>query len=443
MKEDITMSKKEVLQIEVFEKLVRKEIKQKTVANLLELSIRQVQRKIHNFKLHGAESLIHKSRGKTSNNKIPQEKLDRAMELIKEKYYDFAPTLASEKLLENHKIKLSVEKLRQEMIEVGIWKPKRKKKAQVHQLRERRACFGELVQLDGSPHDWFEGRAPRCNLNVAIDDATGKSTLKFSQVETTQDYFKLVEKYFFRCGLPIALYVDKHSIFRVNTPTNLDLNKPSKNESEGLTQFGRAMKELGVELIFANTAQAKGRVEKVNRTLQDRLVKEMRINHITGIEEANQFLPKFINKFNHRFSVKPRSGVDMHRKLDKRIDLTKILCTKETRVISKNLTFQYNNTIFQIKTKRSAYTLRKTTITLCERYDGTIKVLDSRDKLLEYTTIKKLPNTRATNGKLLNHKLDAILVAQAQTNYQKRNPWESNLDELTTDNYYYKPNGAV
>lgn len=443
MKEDITMSKKEVLQIEVFEKLVRKEIKQKTVANLLELSIRQVQRKIHNFKLHGAESLIHKSRGKTSNNKIPQEKLDRAMELIKEKYYDFAPTLASEKLLENHKIKLSVEKLRQEMIEVGIWKPKRKKKAQVHQLRERRACFGELVQLDGSPHDWFEGRAPRCNLNVAIDDATGKSTFKFSQVETTQDYFKLVEKYFLRCGLPIALYVDKHNIFRVNTPTNLDLNKPSKNESEGLTQFGRAMKELGVALIFANTPQAKGRVEKVNRTLQDRLVKEMRINHITSIEEANQFLPKFINKFNHRFSVKPRSGVDMHRKLDKRIDLTKILCTKETRVISKNLTFQYNNTIFQIKTKRSAYTLRKTTITLCERYDGTIKVFDSRDKLLEYTTIKKLPNTRATNGKLLNHKLDAILVAQAQTNYQKRNPWESNFDELTTDNYYYKPNGAV
>ncbi|MFH2021710.1 MAG: ISNCY family transposase [Patescibacteria group bacterium] len=437
------MSKKEVLQIEVFEKLVRKEIKQKTVANLLELSIRQVQRKIHNFKLHGAESLIHKSRGKTSNNKIPQEKLDRAMELIKEKYYDFAPTLASEKLLENHKIKLSVEKLRQEMIEVGIWKPKRKKKAQVHQLRERRACFGELVQLDGSPHDWFEGRAPRCNLNVAIDDATGKSTFKFSQVETTQDYFKLVEKYFLRCGLPIALYVDKHNIFRVNTPTNLDLNKPSKNESEGLTQFGRAMKELGVALIFANTPQAKGRVEKVNRTLQDRLVKEMRINHITSIEEANQFLPKFINKFNHRFSVKPRSGVDMHRKLDKRIDLTKILCTKETRVISKNLTFQYNNTIFQIKTKRSAYTLRKTTITLCERYDGTIKVFDSRDKLLEYTTIKKLPNTRATNGKLLNHKLDAILVAQAQTNYQKRNPWESNFDELTTDNYYYKPNGAV
>jgi len=438
---DIVMSNEEINQIELFEKLIRKEIKQKKASNVLGLSVRQIQRKLKRYKLNGAKSLVHKSRGKVSNNKIRQERLDEAITLIKDKYWDFGPTLVSEKLLEVHKIKLSKEKLRQEMIKTGIWKPRRRKKADFHQLRERRACFGELVQLDGSPHDWFEGRNSKCNLNVIIDDATGQSFFDFSRTETTQDYFRLLEKYIQKYGLPLAIYADKHSIFRVNTPANLDLRKPSKHDKyEGLTQFGRACKELDIELIFASTAQAKGRVERVNQTFQDRLVKEMRLNNISSIEDANAFLPKFINEFNKKFSRKPRSSVDMHRKLNKNTNLEKILCIKENRILSKNLTFQYNNTIFQIKTKRSAFTLRKTMITLCERYDKPIKILDYKNKPLDYETIKQLPSTRETNSKKLNKLVDDILTKE---NYKKKNPWESDFEELEEKNLFFKPIGPV
>jgi len=246
MQGGIVMSQTEISQTEVFEKLKRREIKQKDGAQLLGLSVRQVKRKLRGYKLEGAKSLAHKGRGKVSNRKINQDLLVGAIDQIRVKYRGFAPTLAHEKLVEDHGFKYSLSLLRQEMVKEGLWNPKKRRKAHVHQLRERRACFGELVQLDGSPHDWFEGRAPVCNLNVSIDDATGKVSLMFSQTETTQDYFRLVEQYFLKYGLPVAWYVDKHSIFRVNTPTNLDSKKPKQgDEFEGLTQFGRAMDELG------------------------------------------------------------------------------------------------------------------------------------------------------------------------------------------------------
>jgi len=193
MKGDIVMSDKEINQVEIFEKLKRREIRQKKVSEILSLSVRQIRRKLHGYRTYGAKSLAHKSRGKQSNRKISQAVIDSVINIVKEKYPDFGPTLAHEKLVENHEISFSVEKLRQEMIEFGIWKSKQRRKAHIHQLRERRACFGELVQLDGSPHDWFESRAPVCNLNVMIDDATSIFQCKFSKVETTQDYFKLVE----------------------------------------------------------------------------------------------------------------------------------------------------------------------------------------------------------------------------------------------------------
>lgn len=260
MKGDIVMSNKEVGQIEIFEKLVRREIKQKKAARLLGLSVRQVKRKLKRYKLEGARSLVHGSKGKVSNRKIDQKILDEAMDKIREKYRDFGPTLAHEKLVEKHGFEGSLSLVRQEMVEQKLWKPKKRRKAHIHQLRERRACFGELLQLDGSPHDWFEGRGGRCNLNVGIDDATGRSMFWFCLTETTQDYFELLEKYFSKHGLPLAIYVDKHSIFKVNNPGKLEFKKPSRQDKfEGLTQFSRAMKELGVELIFANTPPSKGK----------------------------------------------------------------------------------------------------------------------------------------------------------------------------------------
>jgi transposase len=441
MKGTIIMSNKEINQVDIFEKLVRKEIKQKKAALMLGLSVRQIKRKLAVYKIKGTQSLIHQGRRKIGNRKISLEITDVLMNIIREKYWDFGPTLAHEKLVENYECKLSLATIRKEMIAANLWKSSGRRKAHVHQLRERRACVGELLQLDGSPHDWFEGRAPKCNLNVIIDDATSSVSLKLSKSETTQDYCELIEEYVLEFGLPLAIYADKHSIFRVNTTTNFDLKKPDKNNQfEGLTQFGRAMKELNIELIFANTPQAKGRVERVNQTLQDRLVKELRLNNISDIKDANIFLKIFTKRFNMRFSVKPKSIVDMHRKLNRDINLKKILCVKEKRVLSKNLTFQYNDTIYQIKTQRSAYTLRKTIITICERYEGVITIWDTKNNQFEYTTIKKLPSTRETNSKKLNQLVDAILVRE---NYKKKNPWESDFEELEQQNLFFKPVGAI
>ncbi len=216
--------------------------------------------------------------------------------LIRTQYGDFGPTLAAEKLHERHEHRLSAETLRQWMIADGLWQPKSRKRARIHPRRPRRPCRGELVQIDGSPHDWFEGRGPRCTLIVFIDDAAGElMALRFAPAETTWAYMQTLQAYLNQHGRPVALYSDKHSIFRINHP-----------EHEGeLTQFSRALKTLDIAPIHANTPQAKGRVERANQTLQDRLVKEMRLRAISDIDTANTFLPAFIEHYNQRFAVAP------------------------------------------------------------------------------------------------------------------------------------------
>lgn len=438
MQGDIAMSHKEVAQIEIFEQLTRREMKQKEAAELLGLSVRQVKRKLKKYKEFGAQSLIHQSRGKKSKRRIDQAVLQEAVKTINSTYPDFGPTLAHEKLVELHGFKYSLSTLRNQMVTEGIWKPKRRKKSSSYRLRPRRSCVGELVQLDGSPHSWFEDRGQACNLNVSIDDATSRTLCLFSTAETTQDYFRLMEQYILKFGLPAAVYVDKHSIFRVNQTSQTSFKKPSNADAnEGITQFGRAMRELNIEQIFANSPQAKGRVERVNYTFQDRLVKDLRLAHISTIQAANQFLPSFLESFNSKFSVKPTSSINLHRNISKNIDLSKILCLKETRTLSKNLTFQFHNTIFQVMTSRSPFTLRKTPVTICQRYDGSTSLWDYKDKPLEYTTIKKLPKTQPVSSKQLNAQLDAILSRP------KKNPWESDPTSFQEDNLFYKPTSAV
>mgnify|MGYP000369981684 CR=1 FL=1 len=444
MNGDIVMNTTAINRVDVLEKVKRKELKQKKAAEVLGLSVRQIRRLVRKYKHEGIKGLVHQAKGKVSNNKVSQRILDEAMRIVKEKYWDFGPTLAHEKLVEEHGNMISVERIRQEMIVVGLWKNAQRRKAQIHQLRERRACFGELFQLDGSPHDWFEGRGPTCNLNVDIDDATGIFLIEFSPSETTQGYFSLVEKHLVTYGVPVALYADKHSIFQVNTPTNLDHKKPSRSDQRsGLTQFGRAMKELGIELIPANTPQAKGRVEHINGTLQDRLVKELRLQNISTIEAANLFLPAFTKKYCAKFSVPPRSKVDMHRKVSAGLDLSKILCIKETRVLSKNLTCQYQDMIYQIKTKRSAYALRKMVVTIRERYNGSVTICDNRGKLLEFSTMKKIHRPKEISSKELNQLVSDILMKGAKETPGKRNPWESDPQDFVEQNLFYKPKGTV
>ncbi len=344
MDELLTMSKKELTRLEVMQRLEQKRMRQKEAAEILGVSTRHIRRLLHSYREHKEKGLISKRRGKPSNNRLKAETKQEAIDLLHSRYHDFGPTLAYEKLTEVHDLTLSVESVRQIMIAEELWKPRKVKRKAIHQMRPRRACLGELVQIDGSPHAWFEGRGPACTLLVYIDDATGKlMELLFVPVESTFNYFAATRRYLDRHGCPVAFYSDKHGIFKVNAKNALS--------GSGMTQFGQAMKALDIEIICANTPQAKGRVERANQTLQDRLVKELRLKDISSMQKANAYAPVFIADFNRRFAVQPRSSHDAHRPLlfsEDELDI--IFSQKETRVLSKNLTLQYHKVIYQIQT---------------------------------------------------------------------------------------------
>ncbi len=323
--------------------------------------------------------------------------MQQALDLIQEKYADFGPTLAHEKLVELHGLKLSDESVRRLMIQEGIWKPKRAKQPRAHPMRERRACFGELVQIDGSEHAWFEDRGPKCTLLVYIDDATGQlMELWFVPQETFLGYCETTRHYLECYGKPVAFYSDKHGIFRVNQERPLGL-------SSGLTQFGRAMQELDVQIICANSPQAKGRIERANLTLQDRLVKELRLRGISDMQAGNAYLPEFRADFNRRFAVAPRSTHDAHRPLLKTDYLDVILTHQENRTLSKNLTAQYKHVVYQIQTNRPGYALRNAQVTVCENAQGVITIR-YKDISLTYTIYHKAPRqAEIVDSKTLDH----------------------------------------
>lgn len=363
------MTEKEVHRAEVFSRIAHKQLTRTQAAIELNLSVRQVLRLYKDFRQQGREALRSKRRGKPSNNRISQEIRNQVIDLVSRDIYDgFRPKFMSEKLNELHGIKLSRETARQIMIQTGRWKPNSKKRPIVHQQRKRRARTGELGQIDGSPHAWFESRGEHCSLLVIIDDATGQTFGKFVKTETTAAYMNLIKEYITRFGKPRAFYSDKHSIFRINRKDCL------KNSLK--TQFGRAMQELDIELICANSPQAKGRVERVSSTLQDRLVKELRLAGVNTIEEANEFLEKtnYWEKHNALFSVPPACAEDAHRSLKPTEVLEDILCEKEFRKLSKNFEFQYKNIIYQINPEHQSRSLKCAYVTVVERMDGTVSV---------------------------------------------------------------------
>jgi len=374
----LTMSKQEITRLEAMQRIKDKHLRQKEAARMLNLSVRQIKRLYRAYKALGANGLISARRGKPSNHRLEAQVERQVLDLLKEKYDGFGPTLAHEKLTEVHGVEISRESVRQLMIAEGMWKPKQAKKPLVHQLRERRACFGELVQIDGSDHAWFEDRGSKCTLLVYIDDATGQLLeLWFVPDETFFAYCEASHHYFERYGKPVAFYSDKHGIFRVNQPRPLGL-------SSGLTQFGRAMQELEIQIICANSPQAKGRIERANQTLQDRLVKELRLRGISDLEAGNAYLPEFRTDFNRRFAVLPRSSHDTHRPLLKTENLELILTHQETRTLSKNLTVQSKHVIYQIQSDRPDYTLRNAQVTVCENAKGEVTIL-YKNKPLSYT----------------------------------------------------------
>ena len=399
MDELLTMSKQELTRLEVMQRIKDKRLTQKEAAGMLKKSVRQIKRLFRAYKAQGAKGLISGRRGKPSNHRLDEQVEQQVLDLLKEKYDDFGPTLAHEKLTEVHKLQLSRESVRRIMIEEGMWKPKRAKKPSAHQMRERRACFGELVQIDGSDHAWFEERGPKCTLLVYIDDATGQlAELWFVLDETFFAYCEASRHYLERYGKPVAFYSDKHGIFRVNQEQTTGLGS-------GLTQFGRAMQDLDIQIICANSPQAKGRVERANQTLQDRLVKELRLRGISDIQAANAYLPEFRDDFNRRFAVLPRSTHDAHRPLLKTENLDLILTHQKIGTLSKNLTVQSNHVIYQIQSDRPDYTLRNAKVTVCENAKGDVTIL-YRNVPLEYTIFHKpARQAEVVDTKTLDHQI--------------------------------------
>jgi len=331
----VMMSERELNRVEVLAQVDDGRLSVDNAANMLALTRRQVFRLLKRYRQDGAAAIRHKARGKPPNNRIHHAKRDYALGLIKENYADFGPTLVAEKLEEHHGFRVSRETVRKWMQDDGLWLS-RKQRRQFHQPRLRRECYGELIQIDGSDHRWFEDRAPPCTLLVFIDDATSTlMELRFVKSESTFSYFEALESYLHKHGRPVAFYSDKHTVFRV-----------AKEHARGgarMTQFGRALNELNIEILCANSSQAKGRVERANRTLQDRLVKELRLAGISDMEAGNAYLQGFKERYNARFAKAPAKPDNLHRALNVEPDrLADVLCWRENRYVGKQLTFSYD-----------------------------------------------------------------------------------------------------
>lgn len=377
--ETFHMSQKELDRVAVFEQLKSKTIKQREAAKMLNLSIRQIKRKLKAYRISGAVSLVHHARGKPGNHTVAEELKLRAINLVSEKYPDFKPSFASEKLQENHDLVINHETLRLLMISHGLWIAG-KRKVTHRAWRERKACLGELIQLDGSPHAWFEDRGEKCTLLAFIDDATSQIMhLEFIYEEATIPVMQATKRYLERHGRPVELYVDRGKVFKVNQH-NLNNDK--------VTQYGRAVDELGIKLSFARSPEAKGRVERLFETLQDRLVKELRLANIPTITEANIFLQgSYIAKHNQKFAVAPREPTNLHQPI-KGYDLDEILSVKEERVVNSDFTIQYHNRWFQLGANQPTLLFPKNSIVVSQFLDNTIN-LSIRKMKLQFTEISK------------------------------------------------------
>jgi hypothetical protein len=333
------MSDGELTRLEVLRDLDRKRLTTKAAAQLLGLERRQVFRLLKAYRSEGATGLISKRRGRRSNRRRPEALRRAVLAMIREWYWDFGPTLVAKKLREVHEITLGRETLRLWMIEAGLWLDRKQRRKRVHQPRCRRDCVGELVQVDGCEHWWFEDRGPQCTLLVFIDDATGRLMhLQFVESESTFAYFHATRAYLEAWGKPVAFYSDKHGVFRVNQTGAIG--------GDGMTQFGRALHALNIDIICAHSSQAKGRVERAHKTLQDRLVKTL--------AEGNALLPAFIVDYNARFAKPPANKKDLHRSLRAGDDLEDAFAWKEQRRLSQALTLQYDKVIFILEPSEPA-----------------------------------------------------------------------------------------
>jgi len=361
----IMATQEELRRLHVIEKVLEGGLKQVEAAEILSLSSRHIRRVVKRVKKEGQRGIVHRSRGRPSNRKIPDQLKDKVIKLYRGRYKDFGPTLASEKLLERDGVSLSDETLRRWLIEAGDWKRVRKRRRH-RQWRERKGHRGEMVQMDGSHHAWFEDRGDPCVLMGYIDDATGDPFGRFYDYEGTMPAMDSFKRYIRKHGLPLKVYLDGHSTYKSTA-------KPTIEEQlegmEPLSEFERALKELGVEVNHAHSPQAKGRIERLFRTFQDRVIKEMRLKEIRTIEEGNKFLEAYLPIYKKRFSVRPRQKDDVHRPLPRGIDLNAILCVKTERTLRNDFTVAHNHKLYQIEEATKA-----SKVIVQNRMDGSMRI---------------------------------------------------------------------
>lgn len=409
MKTELKMTLREADRYALMKQIESQKITIKEASHVLGISYRQARRLWSCYQREGPKGLISKRKGKASNNRIAIGVKEKVIDLVKEKYVDYGPTLAREKLQEKHSLCLAKETIRQIMIQAGLWKAKKKKGRKVYARRTRRSQVGELVQIDGSYEYWFEDRAKKCCLLVFVDDATSQiMEMRFCRTETTENYFEAVKRYLLTYGRPKAFYSDKHGIFRVNM----------KGCENNKTSFNRALQELEIELICAHSPQAKGRVERANGILQDRLIKELREESISSMEEGNAYLERYRKKYNKKFGKEPADEKDAHRQLLSSHNLEEILIEKSKRVISKDLSFSYGNEIYQIESNYQNRLPGKQV----DIYDknGKIEYVGINGKQLKY---KKWKEKMIESPKTIDVKELEILWPTRNRKPKKKHPW--------------------
>src|SRR6516162_6188749 len=404
----ITMSCNELTRLRVLIDVADGCLSVADATGLIGVGRRQIYRLLQALRADGPDGVISRKRGRPSNRALGAVFRETVLALVRERYADFGPTLAAEKLSELHGLGLGVETLRQWMINAGLWVRRKDRLKRIHQPRARRDCLGELVQIDGSEHWWFEDRGPQSTLLVYVDDATSRLMhLKFVETESTPvqargrlfDYFQATREYLDAHGKPVAFYSDKHGVFRVNSTGAV--------QGDGMTQFGRSLHVLNIDILCANTPQAKGRVERANKTLQDRLVKELRLQRINTLAAGNELLPSFLADYNTRFGKEPRNPKNLHRPLLADDDLIDVFAWREERTVSNSLTLQYDKVVFLLEPNEITRELRRKRVTVVDYPDGRLAIR-FRGLDLPYTTFDKLRQVSQDNI-VENKHLGAVL----------------------------------
>jgi transposase len=419
--ESITMSMREIDRLKTIQAVIDGHLRASTAASRLQLTKRQVNRLVQRYRLEGVTGLVSHQRDQPGHRQLPPGLADIALTIIRERYSDFGPTLASEKLREHHGVTLAKETVRKLMTEAGLWIPRKQRPPSIYQPRNRRHCLGELVQIDGSDHAWFESRAPKCTLLVYVDDATSRLMyLHFTPSESTFSYFEATHAYLQQHGKPQTFYSDKAGIFRVNQ------KQPAGGD--GYTQFGRALYELYIGIICANTSSAKGRVERAHLTLQDRLVKELRLEQISTMAAANAYAPTFIADYNRRFAKPPRNDFDAHRPVRDDEELDLIFTWREPRKVSHVLTLQYAKTMYLLDDAPMTRKLIGKYIQVYEYPDGRIE-LRADGTALPCTIYDRYPEVdqgAIVENKRLGHVLQVAQLVQQQRDSRRSGPAHTN-----------------